>query len=70
MFFIYERRVEELRQMTQKHFQKINEDRSLTPEDKKRLKEFYLEHFVVPLARKYREMYLADQETLFGHHSG
>ena len=33
-------------------FRRINEDRDLTPDDRKRLKEFYLENFVTPRARK------------------
>jgi len=33
-------------------FRRINEDRDLTPDDRIRLKEFYLENFVTPRARK------------------
>ncbi len=38
--------------MIRKHFAGINQDKKLTDEDKKSLKEFYLEHFVAPRAKK------------------
>ena len=34
------------------HFRELNEDEGLTPEDKQRLKTYYLEHLVTPRARK------------------
>lgn len=36
---------------TRMHFREINFDKNLTDEDKRKLKEFYLEHFVAPRAR-------------------
>jgi hypothetical protein len=38
--------------MTRQHFARINKDKSLTDADKKQLKEFYLENFIAPRARK------------------
>ena len=47
-------------EMTRRRFAEINQDESLTPEDKKRLKEFYLEHFTAPRARKLLEKHFPD----------
>ncbi len=38
--------------MTRRHFAEINRDKTLTDEDKRRLKEFYLQNFIAPRARK------------------
>ena len=43
------------------HFRHINQDEGLTADDKKRLKEYYLEHFVTPQARKLLEKKLAEE---------
>ncbi|GEM_PF-6360655 len=43
------------------HFRDINEDEGLTQEDKRRLKEYYLAHFVTPEARKLLESKLAEE---------
>ena len=52
MFFLYREDVGRLVRMMRRHFAEINRDPKLTDEDKKRLKEFYLENFVAPRARK------------------
>ena len=39
-------------EMTRRRFGEINRDPKLAEADKKRLKEFYLENFVAPRARK------------------
>jgi hypothetical protein len=50
------------------HFAQINRSGGLTEDDKKRLKELYLEHLVVPRARALlRKYYPADVGT---NHSG
>lgn len=36
---------------TRMHFREINFDKTLTEDDKKKLKEFYLDNFVTPRAR-------------------
>ena len=38
-------------------FRRINADSDLTPDDRKRLKEYYLENFVTPRARKLLQKY-------------
>ncbi len=48
----YQEDVRSLVFMTRRHFAEINRDPSLTDEDKKRLKEFYLQNFIAPRARK------------------
>lgn len=51
---------------TRIHFREINNDRALSEEDKKRLKQFYLEHFVAPRARAVLKKYFPadfDEET-------
>ena len=50
MFYDFD--VGTLVQMTRRHFAEINRDKTLTDEDKRRLKEFYLENFIAPRARK------------------
>ena len=39
----------------QRHFFEINTDKDLTEADKKQLKEFYLQNFIAPKARKLLE---------------
>jgi len=41
-------------------FQEINSDTGLTPEDKKQLKAYYLEHLVTPRARKLLQKYFPE----------
>jgi len=38
-------------------FRRINADSDLTPDDRKRLKEYYLENFVTPRARRLLQKY-------------
>ncbi|HYL12560.1 MAG TPA: hypothetical protein VEV41_05975 [Terriglobales bacterium] len=38
-------------------FGEINREQQLTPEDKKRIKEFFLQHMIAPKARKVLEQY-------------
>ncbi len=45
------------------HFHTINSDDALTPEDRKLLKEFYLQNFIAPKARKMLEKHLAEEEA-------
>ena len=52
MQYLYELDVGQLVQMTRRHFARINQDKSLTNADKKQLKEFYLDNFIAPRARK------------------
>ena len=51
---------------TRMHFREINYDRALSDEDKKRLKQFYLEHFVAPRASALLKKYFPadfDEDT-------
>ena len=41
-----------LLEQVQIHFVRINQDKNLTDADKKQLKEFYLDNFIAPRARK------------------
>jgi hypothetical protein len=50
--YLYELDVGQLVQMARRHFARINQDKSLTDADKKQLKEFYLDNFIAPRARK------------------
>jgi hypothetical protein len=51
-----------LRQI-QLHFKHINEDRSLTEADKKQVKDFYLQNFIAPKARRILEEEIAKEEA-------
>ncbi len=46
---------------TRARFGQINNDKDLKEEDKKRLKEFYLEHFVAPKARELVQKYFPEE---------
>ncbi len=46
--------------VTRDHFARINRDKRLTDEDKKRLKEFYLQNFIAPRARKLLQKHLPE----------
>ena len=50
-----------LLQQTQRHFKFINEDNDLTDADKKQLKEFYLQNFIAPEARKFLDKSLTEE---------
>ena len=50
-----------LMEKARRRFGEINRDENLTNEDKRRLKEYYLEHCVTPRARKIIEKYLAEE---------
>ncbi len=52
MFHLYREDVGSLVRMTRDHFAKINQDITLTDEDKRRLKEFYLQNFIASRAHK------------------
>ena len=43
------------------HFFDINKDKDLTEADKKQLKEFYLQNFIAPKARKLLEQYFPEE---------
>jgi hypothetical protein len=48
---------------TMREFKNINEGEGLTDADKKQLKEFYLQNFIAPEARKLLEKQLAAEEA-------
>ena len=43
------------------HFGEINRDDQLTPEDKKRIKEFFRQNMIAPKARKLLKEHLAEE---------
>jgi hypothetical protein len=43
------------------HFRSLNDDEKLTEADKKQLKEFYLQNFIAPKARKLLEQYFPEE---------
>ena len=47
-------------EMTRRRFGEINRDPKLTEADKKRLKEFYLQNFIAPRARKLLEKHFPE----------
>ncbi len=49
------RSVSKLLECTRMHFRQINSDRCLAEEDKRRLKEFYLQNLVAPRAKRILE---------------
>jgi hypothetical protein len=42
------------------HFQKINKDSGLTPEDKRQLKAYYLQHLTTPRAKELLQKYFPE----------
>jgi len=44
-------------------FHEINDDPKLTDADKKQLKDFYLQNFIAPKARKILERKIAEEEA-------
>lgn len=54
-------RVSGLLNDVRKHFRAINEDEGLTPEDKQRLKTYYLEHLVTPRAKELLHKYFPEE---------
>ncbi len=62
----YDLDVGTLVRMTRRPFAEINRDRTLTEEDKKRLKAFYLENFIAPRARKLLQKHFPQDFTTSG----
>ena len=59
----YELEVGLLLMRMKSHFADINEGKDLTEADKKQLKDFYLQNFIAPKARKMLEQHIAEEEA-------
>ena len=57
---MFEIETEGLLDTVRSHFRELNEDEGLTPEDKQRLKTYYLEHLTTPRAKKLLQKYFPE----------
>ena len=53
--------VDDMLDSVRKHFRAINEDDGLPPEDKQRLKTYYLEHLTTPRAKELLHKYFPEE---------